>query len=340
MTEIKNQSNKRVTLADVAEAAGVSMMTVSRVVNNKPGIGEETQKRIMNVVKELGYRPNQIARSLATDRTKTVGLVVPDNTNPFFAQIAFGIEDEAFEQDYAIFLVNTKEDPKRELSALDSLWQKDIDGLILCSSRLGNEEFENQIRNFPAVVLLNRDLQKNLRNTTSIKVNDSLGAKLAIEYLINQKRRHIAHIRGPKNSNSAERRLLGYYEALEAVNFPVNNELVTNCFPDINGGRRAATILLQREPKIDGIYAFNDLVAIGAIQICQEYGKRVPEDIAVVGVDDNLLASIIRPKLTTLHIDLKQIGKLAMQTLLKRIEYDASPDNILIDPELIIRESA
>lgn len=340
MTNYKNKSNRRVTLADVANAAGVSMMTVSRVVNNKPGISAETHKRIMNLVKELGYRPNQIARSLATDHTKTIGVVVPDNTNPFFAQIAYGIEDEAYDQDYAIFLINTKEDAKRELRALDTLWQKDVDGLILCSSRLGKKELEVQIRNFSAVVLLNRDLDKDLTNTTTINIDDKLGAELAIDHLLKNNRMQIAHIRGPENSTSANRRMEGYQRALNEANISFNPELTISCFPDINGGRRAATILLQRNMEIDGIYAYNDLVAVGAVQICQEYGKHVPEDIAVVGVDDSPIATLIRPKLTTLHIDLKQTGKLAMQILLKRVEENASPENILLDPELYLRESA
>ncbi len=127
--------NRRPTLSDIAKAANVSLMTVSRAINGKPGVSEDLRLSLMSLAEEMGYRPNQIARGLATSRTATIGLVVPDNTNPFFAQIARGVEDTAFSQAYNIFLVNTVEDPVRERAALDSLWQKDIDGLILCSSR-------------------------------------------------------------------------------------------------------------------------------------------------------------------------------------------------------------
>jgi len=331
---------KRVTLADVASAAGVSLMTVSRAINNKPGVGEDMRQAIVKLAEELGYQPNQIARSLATNFTTTVGLVVPDNTNPFFAQIARGVEDTAYKQNYNIFLVNTGENPAREQAALDSLWQKGVDGLILCSSRLPGESLEIEFSRFPAVVLINRELKNHVAHAITINVDDRQGAHLAIKYFREQGRQHIAYIDGPATSLSAKRRLEGYQSALEEAGIGFEPGLVECCAPDTEGGRIATAILIARAPKIDAIYCFNDLVAVGAIQMVRESGKKVPEDIAIIGVDDIPLATIIRPQITTLHVNLRHIGRLAMRTLLDVIEGGSSATAIQIEPVLVVRESA
>lgn len=331
---------KRPTLADLADMAGVSLMTVSRAINNKPGVGDEVRQKILKLASEMGYRPNQIARGLATNRTATIGLVVPDNTNPFFAQIARGVEDVAYEHDYNIFLLNTTEDAEREIKVLDSLWQKDIDGVILCSSRLASKDLEEQLNRFPAVTLLNRELKSPLPNSVTINVNDRHGAELAVRYFLDQGRRQIAYISGPAQSLSAQRRREGYRAALKAAGMPIDPVLEECCAPDTDAGRAAAAALLRRRPKVEAIFAFNDLVAVGAMQACQEAGKIVPEDIAIIGADDIPLATIIRPQLTTLHVNLGHIGRLAMRALLDIIEGEESPSAILIEPELYLRDSA
>jgi LacI family transcriptional regulator len=331
---------KRPTLEDVARAAGVSLMTVSRAINGKPGVSDDVRQAIMLLASEIGYHPNQIARSLATSSTTTVGLVVPDNTNPFFAQIARGVEDTAYSQKYNIFLVNTAEDPAHEKVALDSLLQKGVDGLILCSSRLPVGALEEEIGRFPAVVLLNRELKLPPPHTITINVNDQRGAQLALRYFLGKGRQHIAYLDGPPNSTSAKRRMIGYRDSLEEAGLPFDPQMVECCSPDTEGGRIATAALLARRKKIDAIYAFNDLVAIGAIQIAEEAGKKVPEDIAIIGVDDIPLATIVRPQITTLRVNLRHIGRLAMRTLLDTIDGGSSSTAILIEPQLVVRDSA
>ncbi len=174
---------KRTTLADIAKAAKVSMMTVSRAINNKPGLSDELRQHILDLAETMGYRPNSFARGLATQQTTTVGLVVPDITNPFFAQIARGVEDAAFENQYNIFLVNTNEDAVREAAVLDTLWQKGIDGVIICSSRLSDEALEAQIQRFPAIVLVNRELKFSQSNLITINVNDQRSARRVLAAL-------------------------------------------------------------------------------------------------------------------------------------------------------------
>jgi len=331
---------KRVTLSDVAEIAGVSMMTVSRVINNKSGVSERMRRRILDIAKEIDYYPNQIARGLVTNQTSTIGLVVPDNTNPFFANIARGVEDLAFERGYNIFLINTAEDVTREKKALDSLWQKGVDGLILCSSRLPNIELEKQIERFPATILINRELKKPIPSSITINLNDLQGAQLAVTHFLNLGKRNIAHISGPANSISGQKRLAGFKLALNTAEIPFNSSYVQNCAPDTESGYEAGKELLTAHPEIDAIYAFNDLIAVGLIQYCLEVGKHIPQEIAIIGVDDIPLASLVRPRLTTLHVNQNYIGKLAMRTLLEIIMGESSPLAVLIEPELLLRESA
>ncbi|PKN86354.1 MAG: hypothetical protein CVU46_07935, partial [Chloroflexi bacterium HGW-Chloroflexi-8] len=163
---------KRSTLADIARIANVSLMTASRAINGKPGLSEELRDKILEISREIGYRPNNIARGLATHQTRSIGLIVPDITNPFFAQIARGVEDFAFSNRYNLFLLNTNENQTREESALDSLWQNDVEGLILCSSRLPETDLIQQINRFPAVVLVNREILQPQPNLISINLND------------------------------------------------------------------------------------------------------------------------------------------------------------------------
>ena len=332
--------NNRATLADIAEMAGVSLMTVSRAINNKPGVSEKLRQRILVIAEEMGYRPNQIARGLATSLTNAIGLVVPDNTNPFFAQIARGVEDAAYDRQYNIFLVNTNEEPRRELDALDSLWAKDIDGVILCSSRLPVQALEAQIQRFPAMVVLNRGKLTPRPNLTTVNVDDHRGAQLALQYLLAKGRRRIAYIAGPPTSTSSQRRLEGYRSQISVLGLALDLGLIEPTSPNTEGGRQAAAALLARRPDLDAIFAFNDLVAVAAVQVCMEAGKRVPEDIAIIGVDDIPLATIFRPQLTTLHVNLNQIGHLSMVKLLELIHGSSAPAAIQIDPELFLRESA
>ena len=331
---------KRTTLADIAKAARVSMMTVSRAINNKPGLSEELRQHILDLAEEMGYRPNTFARGLATQQTTTIGLVVPDITNPFFAQIARGVEDAAFENQYNIFLVNTNEDDVREAAVLDTLWQKGIDGVIICSSRLTEEALEYQIQRFPAIVLVNRELKTSQSNLITINVNDHRSAQRVLQHFKDLGRKKIAYLGGPENSFSNQRRLEGYKAGLISADIPFNAQLLENAQPTTEGGRAAAAALLKRLPEVDAIFAFNDLVAVGAMQVCQEMGKRVPEDVAIIGVDDIPLATIIRPQLTTMHVALTHIGRLALRALLDIINGEGLPAAYQIEPELFIRDSA
>lgn len=333
---------KRPTITDVAQAAGVSLMTVSRVVNDKPGVGEETRQRIRQLIEVMDYRPNEIARGLATRQTATVAIVVPDITNPFFAKIACGAEAVAFEKGYHLFLLNTAESTDREVAALDSLHQKEIDGVLLCSPRLPVDDLESTISQFAAVALFNRELPNPLPNVAQININDALGAQLAVQRFVATGRRRLALIAGPATSTSGQRRIDGYRTGLKEAGLAFDPQFMEHCQPFTEGGRIAAAQLLARRPKLDALLAFNDLVAVGAMQACEDAGRRVPGDIAIIGCDDIPLAVIVRPHLSTLHIDLEAVGRLAMNKILGIIQQPDAPAHAThwIDPQLVIRDSA
>lgn len=330
---------QRVTMADVASEAGVSLMTVSRVVNNKGEISESTRRRVQAVINRLGYRPSDIARSLATNRTGTIGLVVPDNSNPFFSEVARGVEQVAYEEGYNVFLCNTEEDPQREMAVLQSLEEKRVDGLILCSSRLEDSELRDVLSHYPAVVLVNRrDAEARFG---AVLIDDAAGGRVVTEHLIRRGHRSIGFLSGPARSYSGQQRAIGYRVALEAAGISHRSEWEQCCLPIVESGREAAHELLARCPEITALFCYNDLSAVGAMHACADLHRRVPEDIAVAGFDDIPLAALVTPALTTCRIPMTELGGQAMRLLLDHIQGCAAHCNdIVFQPQLIVRASA
>src|SRR5512142_799919 len=190
--------SSRVTMSDVARQAGVSLMTVSRVINNKGDVSSETLQRILEIITSLGYRPSAIARSLATKETTTIGLVVPDVSNAFFAEITQGVERLAYSQGYHVFLCYTEGDPRRELAVSQCCGENGVDGLIICSSRLEEEKLIDILANLPAVVLINRRLHQTVEDTCdSVTLDDERGGWLAARHLIQSGHRQIGFLAGP-----------------------------------------------------------------------------------------------------------------------------------------------
>jgi len=328
----------KVTIADVAREAGVSSQTVSRVLNNKAEIKPETRRSVIEVIERLGYRPSSIARSLATNRTHTFGLVVPDIANPFWPEIARGIEDVAWERGYHVFLCNTTEAPQREEAVLQLLEDKRVDGVIVAGSRLPDERLRPLIDRHPAAVLVNRVLPGG--KAGSVRVDVSHGARLAIDHLLSRQRRCVALMAGPPTSQNSQGHINGYTAALRAAGRDIDQQLIIPSAPCREQGLQAATDLLSRRPDVDALYCYNDLIAIGVLQACAELGLRVPHDIAVAGNDDILLAGLVTPALTTLRVSKYDVGATAARMLFDRIEGQVGQGEIVIEPELVVRASA
>jgi LacI family transcriptional regulator len=332
---------RRVTMADVAREAGVSLMTVSRVINNKEGISDTTRTRILEIIKRLDYRPSDIARGLVTNRTGTLGLVVPDNSNPFFSEVARGAEHVAYAAGYNVFLCNTEEDKTRELAVMQSLEEKRVDGIIVCSSRLEDSVLKRALSFHPTAVLVNRSIEE--PNIGVIEVDDKRGALMATEHLIRSGHTRIGMLAGPDYSYSGQLRISGYRAALEAAGIDFDPELLHHCTPKALQGKAAALELLGAHPDITALFCYNDLVAVGALQACAGAGRRVPEDCAIVGFDDTLLALLVTPPLTTCYVPSYDLGRQAMELLLQCIKKENEPrgrSHIIVQPEIRVRESA
>jgi LacI family transcriptional regulator len=330
----------RVTMADVAREAGVSTMTVSRVVNEKGEISAATRQRVLAVIEQLGYRPSAIARGLATQRTGTLGLVVPDISNPFFSDLARGAEDQAYAEGYNIFLCNTKEDPQREVSTLESLAEKRVDGLIVCSSRLEDGQLCAALRHHPTVVLVNRRLA-DYGGVGIVCVDDASGGELATRHLLQSGHRALGMLAGPPASQSGHLRVQGYKATLDGAGLSCREDWVRPCSSNVDGGRKVARELLLESPEITALFCYNDLVAVGALQACGELGRHVPEDVAIVGFDDIFLAALVTPSLTTCRIPRYDLGVMAMEVLLNWIgDCSDGCGDIVLQPELVVRASA
>jgi LacI family transcriptional regulator len=330
---------ERATMADVAREAGVSLMTVSRVVNDKGEISAATRERVMQVIERLGYRPSGIARGLVTQRTGTVGLVVPDIANPFFSDLAGGAEDKAYAEGYSIFLCNTKEDPQREVATLESLAEKRVDGLIVCSSRLANNKLRAALEQHPVAVLFNRRVPD--LDVGTVCVDDELGGRMATEHLLHSGHGAVGFLAGPPASYSGKQRTKGYRNALEAAGQPYHEARVRHCSADIEGGRKATRELLGQHPELTALFCYNDLVAVGALQACIALNQRVPEDVAIVGTDDIPLAALVTPALTTCRTSRYDLGARVMALLLERVSGCPEPcQDVMVEPGLVVRASA
>jgi LacI family transcriptional regulator len=334
---------QRVTMSDVAREAGVSLMTVSRVVNNKGEISPETRERIQEVIEKLGYRPSGIARSLAAGQTYTIGLVVPDIANPYFSGIAHGVTSKANAEGFGVLLCDCEEDTSLELTMLDVLEEKRVDGVIVAAPRTPSDALLPVLERHQNVVVVNRLFEKTKNPPASGYVlnNDKLGAYTSLQHFIERGHQKIGFLAGPSSSYGSKQRMIGYYAALEENNLEIIPEIIQHCIPTVQGGKKAAVQLLDEYPEITALFCFNDLVAIGALQCCQQIGRKVPADLAVIGYDDIPMASWVTPTLTTCKVNFEGMGSTATHLLINQINDCANDcNNIVLEPQLIIRDSA
>lgn len=321
------------TITDVAIAAGVSPMTVSRVLNGRGGAGEETRQRVLEAAQALSYRPNAFAQSLKNDRSNTVGIVVPDIVNPFFPEIIRGAELVARPAGYTLLSCNVVEDPEREEEVLGTLLDKRVDGVIICSARLDDERLLRAIAPHRAVVLINRAAAK--RNAGTIEVDYRAGVDAAVSDLIARGRRRFAFAAGPSSSHGGRKRREGLEAALSRHGLPLVHDLP--CTPDLQGGIDLAGKLIADIGGIDAVICYNDLIALGLMQRFGSADIAVPDQVALVGCDDIPAASLVSPPLTTLRIAKQDLGEMAMRMLLDRIGGRNAQQGIVIEPDLILR---
>jgi len=323
------------TLKDVALAAGVSIRTVSRVVNNQGEIGEDTRQRIWKIIQELDYRPNQLARSMITGKTLAVGIIIPDITDAFFPEFILGAETCARDRNFNVFLCNANRQPDLELKYVDLLSQRQVDGIIMAGSQLNEDGLVKAIRGHHAVILTPNVIP----DTTIFTINDFDGCRQIGRYLLELGHRRVGFVEGTW-SKSAMPRKKGLTAAFDQAGFE-NAVTVTSIFPaTIENACSATKGLIAQHPEITALVGYNDNVAIGILQACRELGKAVPQDISVVGFDDIPEASRSTPALTSWHIDRMRLGSEMMTTLLDEISgNEIQHRQVMVDGLLVKRDS-
>lgn len=319
------------TIKDVAKHAGVSVATVSRYLNKKGYISEEAKKKIETSIKQLDYRPNQIARSLSTKRMQTIGLIVPDITNPFFPELARAIEDTALKEGYTVVLCNSDEQALKEQQYIETLKQKYVGGFIIATNQLGRDYYTGL--NVP-LVLLDRISDGNIPSVSSQNKN---GAILGTEHLLSCGVSEIACISGPQHVVPAYERTQGFLAAIEGMD--IKKHVVESPF-HFKEAESIAFDLLSTNPGIDGIFAGSDVIAIGVQRAVHRLGLSVPDDIQIVGYDGISLSEMVTPSLTTVAQNIYQLGETAVNMLLNIIDgKDLDKKHAVIAPSLIIRDS-
>jgi len=332
-------STGRPTIYDVARLAGVSTATVSRALNATGQISPATRKAIEEAVEQLGYQPNTIARSLVKRSTQTIAVMFPDIADPFYPALVKGVQALADEQNYTILLCTAEGDPEREESYLNLLRAKQVDGalvdgLVLPRSRIARIVDEG----FP-IVSLDRDID--FPSIPLVQVDNRLGGRLAAEHLLELGHREIAHLAGRPELRISGERLTGYREALADAGVAADPALVAVGGFTEEGGYRAMQELLDQDAACTAVFAANDVSAVGALRAIRESGKRVPEDISVVGFDDLWLAAYLSPPLTTVRQPLLDIGRRATEILLDMIRGERKSRRVrhILEPELVVRAS-
>lgn len=323
------------TIRDVAGVVGVSITTVSRALADPEKVAPRTRARVLAVAEELGYTPNRAASGLRAGRTNTIGLLVPDLSNPYFAAVSMGIAQRARAHRVAVFVADSQEDPQAEVDLLRGLVQQ-TDGVVLCSPRAVHED--RAVVGRKSLVVVSHELPGAL----SIAVDDFAGIDLAVDHLYSLGHRRIAYVGGPSRSWSDARRRSALAAAgtrlpgLELV------ELGPHA-PTLDGGNTAAGVVVASGAT--AVIAFNDIVAVGLVRRVHRLGLRVPHDLSVIGFDDTYLADLVTPALTSVHGDLSEVGRRATDLLLEAIHLPrdepepADRGPVLLPAQLVVRES-
>ncbi|ODN30306.1 LacI family DNA-binding transcriptional regulator [Fervidobacterium thailandense] len=332
---------KFVTIKDIARAAGVSINTVSRALNNKPDINKETKERILRIAKELGYVRDATALSLRYGLTRVVGVIFEDSSNPFYSEVLKGIEYEARKEGFNLILMNTERKYEFEEEAVKTMLSRRVDGLIIVPTQERVEDIEFIVEtNIPTVVLGVR-LEKNV--LPQVYSDDETGAFLAVDYLIAKGRRKILFLNAFMYKSVAQMRYAGYIRAHEKNGLKPDESLIFQIEEGVENAYSKMKEILRSGLEFDALFCFNDMFAVGALEALKEARVSVPEQVAVVGYDDIAISRYVCPPLTTVRIDKEAEGRMAFQLLYESIRqknWKSNPREVKLGVELVVRESA
>ena len=331
-------ADRSVTIKDVAAHAAVSVATVSAVMNENKYVSPELAQRVRESIAVLGYQRNSFARGLKTQVSHSIGLIIPDIMNPFYTNIARGVEDVAHVHDYSLIIGNTDEDPEKEKKYLQLLESKQADGMIIAVTDCSHEYFHTLPIQKLALVGIDRSLIE--LGIDTVLVDNKVGARTAIEHLIGLGHRRIGLMTGARGITPTEERLAGYTEALEEHDIAIDPALIVTTRARVDGGERGALQLLSLEDRPTALFMMDGTMVIGALQTIVKFGLRCPEDIALACFDDFTWASVMRPHLTVVDQPTYEIGKQAAHLLFERLQHQARPPReIRLQTRLIVRES-
>jgi len=330
-------------MKDIANDLGLSAVTVSKVLSGHPDIGEETRGRVLARVKELDYQPNVLARSLVTGRSYLVGLIVPDLLHPFFAEVAQALSNAIRAKGYSLIVSSSEEDPDLERREIRQLLARRLDALVIASAGSSVEQFELMDSRKDPYVLIDRDFRGISANF--VGVDDEAAGRIATEHLLDMGCKRIAHIRGRQNSTGIGR-FEGYRKALASRGLPCPEKYVISRFnvdtQSLEQGADAMKRLLGLSPRPDGVFCYNDPLAMGAINTIIEEGLKVPEDLAVIGCGNLHYDSCLRVALSSIDQHSAEIGKRAADVVLNLIEskQTSRARRCILEPALVVRASS
>jgi LacI family transcriptional regulator len=330
-----------VTIREVARLAEVHPGTVSRALNEQTRalVNQETAERVLRAAETLGYRPNPIARGLKTNRSYTVGVLIPDLTNPLFPPIMRGIEDRLGEAGYTLLIVNTDNDAERERSQMEAMRARQVDGFIAATARLDVELLAEAAAGGAPMVLVNRSLED--ASVPSVTVDDRAGIGLAVDHVAGLGHRLVGHVGGPQNVSTGHLRYRGFLEAMARNGLEAAEAQITFAGAFTEGdGARGCLELMARRPGVTAIVAANDRLALGCYDALEELGLACPRDISIVGFNDMPFVDRLAPPLSTVRVPQREIGSVAADLLLRQLSDGATHDEqILLEPLLIVRSS-
>ncbi len=332
---------RTVTIRDVAERANVAVSTASRALSGHPDVSEDARKRVMRASEELGYRPSLLAQSLVSGRTLTIGLLVSDISNPFYPELAKGVEDAASTLGYVVVLCNTEDEPARSLKYLERLIAQEADGIIHASVGLDEEHLALAQRAGIPLVFCNRR-PRMLEGVDVVVADNERGAEELVTYLLSLGHRRIAYLAGPEFATVSDDRMAGYARALAKYGLPLDAQWVSRGpFTRESGGQRARE-LVARSPRPSAIFAVNDVVALGALDALLDLGVRVPQDISIVGFDNIELIHSHYIRLTSVAQNPYQMGRLATERLLDAMANPEThrPGTVVLETQLVIRRTS
>jgi LacI family transcriptional regulator len=328
-----------VTVKDVANKAGVSIATVSRVLNETRFVSDELHQRVMEAVDELNYRPNAIARSLRCRRTHNIAMVVPDIAYPLLAEVARGVQERSYRLGYSAIMCVSDGNPEREADCLQTLMEKQVDGIILVAAGSKSWHVQALVAAGLPLVICNRALPGVRADT--VVADDEASGWLAVTHLLDLGHEEVGCIAGPESLSVSQDRVNGYRRAMQSRGTPCRPDLLVHGDFRYRGGYEAMHRLLDLTTPPNAIFACNDMMAMGAICAASQRRRRIPEDVAIVGCDDIAMARFTNPSLTTVAQPKHQMGSMAVDMLTEKMELGESPDTQRVLPvELVIRDSS